>query len=1505
MGSLVWKCVLSVMSAIALVASVPSLAVADESQSPEELQISSLAEELEVPKAEAEEILETQQQAPGIVEQLEEVQGRRYAGVWFDDESGKFVVPVLRSASRGPVESLIEDVELEPSEARVVSATYSWEELEEAQEEVDDALKNLIRSDLVQTGLNPVHNTVVVSVAEGADESAREAIRRTARAAGPAVSVDAESVPSFTAGPAACNSQYHCDKPLRGGVWIESDDTGRYCSAGFRAVGKALGNHFLLTAGHCGGNKKYWDAYNASGERLYLGEVQEDSYPGNDWGKIDVDYGYWAEPNWPASVVYWGGSQNLPITYESASYVGESVCHSGARTGSSCGVVTRIDETVSYEADGTIPGGTIYGLTEVQGWCSYKGDSGGPVWNGETALGLFSGMRRAEPCGEGIGWYSEITQADEAMGVTVGARVNVPPAVTTGEGDQVSPRPHEATVSGIVDPNGLATNYHFDFGTTTGYGSTSGETNISGGWQPQGASATLTGLTPATWYHYRLAASSGAGTGYGADQMFWTLPAPPTVEPSGTSGVSATSVMLEGYVGPENSETEWYFEYGSDSTYGTRMPEKVLPASPSRQKVSAVVTGLPVGAIIHYRLVAKNVAGISRSVDFHFSTGWLPSAVPNIASPSSESDLKDVSCLNRAACLAVGEDTSGKAISAIWDGSSWTAESLPGPNGAVVVEPVSVSCVNASTCEAFGSYMVNGWTDLPLAMRWEAGSWTAQSPVAPERVNVVFTAGACATASSCEAVGWTEESFQPERPLAERWNGTGWETQSMPLPAGATGGAVESISCTAANACVAVGVFAPSEGGRRAFAERWNGSAWTAETLPMPAGASKVSEISVSCWSASGCEAAGTFKDSSEQSVPFAQRWTGAAWQEESLPAVEGNPFGPTSGEVNDLACVSASSCQLVGRGIAPLNQARDRYLAEIWNGTKWVVTEPAEPTGWSAGRLEGVSCIGVSTCVGVGQISQVEGGVPLLASAETYFSLPPAAVMTKAASEVNATGASLHGTINPNGIAAETYFEYGPTSAYGSKTAVKGAGSGLTPVEQTAAISGLEPGSEYHFRIVGTNSGGSTYGKDATFRTPAPALGAMPITDPFNGTASPISNYTEQWTVLPWASGSSPKGEDRSNGWGPVAGFSHVAGASYGPTVVDLGTGTAVEATVQAPPTVAERYFSVWLDMPTSPTAKAGYQLEFTDTASSNYTVTLVKWSGGTSTQLGEATNVSLEGSASPPTVALVDEGATVSAWLDRGSGFMWLAGAPDSTYSNGTVAVEGSGNFTRLTNLRFGSLQAKVGGVSAALNGLRLDDAFATNESPLSEGGIWAALAWDHTSWVSTGQVVGGSAPGWSVHDALPNVNGAYWTKASFADTGSGDAVTATLRAKPLFSTEHFELLLDMPNPGSTRSGYELRLGECELLGRCKVRLEKYVAGTATLLGSTGYITPPTNGRFALVDKGGTLSVWSSTTSSGEYTQLLSAADSTFTGGYTGVAGAGTATHLQEFRAGPLAPY
>jgi subtilisin family serine protease len=297
---------------------------------------------------------------------------------------------------------------------------------------------------------------------------------------------------------------------------------------------------------------------------------------------------------------------------------------------------------------------------------------------------------------------------------------------------------------------------------------------------------------------------------------------------------------------------------------------------------------------------------------------------------------------------------------------------------------------------------------------------------------------------------------------------------------------------------------------------------------------------------------------------------------------------------------------------------------------------------------------------------------------------------VTLGALEVAQTGATLTGTVDPRGVATTYRFEYGKTSSYGTRVPLsnESAGSGSGATLKTQAVSSLQESTTYHFRLVATNANGTTYGKDEAFTTKASIssrLSSMAVTEAFNGSSGSLANFSANFAALGWAAGSPAKGEDTATGWRPVAAYPTVNGAYYNSTITDTGSGIATVSTMAVNPGNTSRYFSIWLDMSTPTTTRAGYELRFTNVGANSYDVTLSKWQSGSQTILASQSSYAF---ANGNSFAVVDQGSTVSAWTNTGSGFTQLLSASDSSFSSGKAAVEGSGNISRLTNLKVGTL-------------------------------------------------------------------------------------------------------------------------------------------------------------------------------------------------------------------------
>jgi sugar lactone lactonase YvrE len=114
------------------------------------------------------------------------------------------------------------------------------------------------------------------------------------------------------------------------------------------------------------------------------------------------------------------------------------------------------------------------------------------------------------------------------------------------------------------------------------------------------------------------------------------------------------------------------------------------------------------------------------------------------------------------------------------------------------------------------------------------------------------------------------------------------------------------------------------------------------------------------------------------------------------------------------------------------------------------------------------------------------------------YESTRSTAATTVKANHITATGATLAGTVNPNGAATEYWFEYGTSTSYGTKTSTGSAGSGTSDVAVSKALTGLTSGTTYHYRVVSKDKYETHYGDDMTV---VPG-GAPELREEFEGTA-------------------------------------------------------------------------------------------------------------------------------------------------------------------------------------------------------------------------------------------------------------------------------------------------------------------------------------------------------------------------------------------------------------------
>ncbi len=227
--------------------------------------------------------------------------------------------------------------------------------------------------------------------------------------------------------------------------------------------------------------------------------------------------------------------------------------------------------------------------------------------------------------------------ASSGSGITTGAELTFstafpPPAVTTGSADAIGEA--TATVHGSVNPNGVSTSYHFEYGVDNGgltvYTSTATQ-SAGSGTSAVPVSANLSGLADSTTYRYRLVASSSAGSTTGSEQTFTTATppppsSPPTVATGAADGIGESTATLHGTVNPNGQATTYYFEYGTTAAYGMQIPDPAAGAGSdgSDHALSATPGALSPGTTYHFRIVAANDSGTAIGDDHSFQTAAPP-----------------------------------------------------------------------------------------------------------------------------------------------------------------------------------------------------------------------------------------------------------------------------------------------------------------------------------------------------------------------------------------------------------------------------------------------------------------------------------------------------------------------------------------------------------------------------------------------------------------------------------------------------------------------------------------------------------------------------------------------------------------------------------------------------------------------------------------------------------------------------------------------------------------
>jgi hypothetical protein len=286
--------------------------------------------------------------------------------------------------------------------------------------------RELVDSARASTGYDTRANSVVVRAVERLPDRDEAMLRRLQDT--PGVSVRRVDARTLAGRLDTCNITY-CDPPLRGGRQITGLGG---CTAAFMSRERNGSNLWAVTAGHClyfnalFGGGYAWSARDETKTPSLIGFYANYRFgapDGRDAGILWITPGgAWSSPTPIAAVVVKASDETTynpayPIRATSRSSIGQTLCRTGATTGTECGEVSLLGADESAKG----PDGYYYqahNMGEVDVCASNGGDSGGPWYKRNRAFGIHSGAVDAGPafCWE---FYQGIRDAENLLGVDV------------------------------------------------------------------------------------------------------------------------------------------------------------------------------------------------------------------------------------------------------------------------------------------------------------------------------------------------------------------------------------------------------------------------------------------------------------------------------------------------------------------------------------------------------------------------------------------------------------------------------------------------------------------------------------------------------------------------------------------------------------------------------------------------------------------------------------------------------------------------------------------------------------------------------------------------------------------------------------------------------------------------------------------------------------------------------------------------------------------------------
>jgi len=486
---------------------------------------------------------------------------------------------------------------------------------------------------------------------------------------------------------------------------------------------------------------------------------------------------------------------------------------------------------------------------------------------------------------------------------------------------------------------------------------------------------------------------------------------------------------------------------------------------------------------------------------------------PANATSTPHESLTGISCTTTA-CVAVGsyETTSraGVPMIATRRPAGWTraiAASLPAGHATAYSASAltGVSCPDATSCVAVGSYEDTSRSVLPLVAVESAGTWgtgfTIGLPSSPGANELSrLSSVSCAAVGDCTAVGsFIDQHGTPALLAASATSGSWGTGTQIALPPGAGTrpralGSVglDAVTCTDATDCVGVGSYLDGAGSYLPIHVQEVSGVWRAAARAgLPTGTPGIGSAaldSVSCIAVGSCVAVGYDTNSAGRMAPVIERESGGAWGRVVAIGFPARFATPTAGSLSAVACTKRS-CTAVGSIVATDGTVIAVVLVDDgghWQPLQRLGSLPTADPHPRASMLAGIACPASNACVGIGGLGTATMQGAFTSSVAMATRITPVRPIVNPAPPSHVAAKPGPGRLSvswmPSGDGGAAVSSFTATASPGAATCASSATS--------CVISGLDDGTRYSVAVTATNVHG-------TSRASAPSPGEVPGTAP------------------------------------------------------------------------------------------------------------------------------------------------------------------------------------------------------------------------------------------------------------------------------------------------------------------------------------------------------------------------------------------------------------------------